>query len=135
MKEWYTVKINSNKTQCILFATQNFKKRTETFQITIDATVRHVEDKVKNLRVVFDSRLSIEHHIESLCSRLIRCLSYLNRVKNTLDQKSGILQINALIFSHLNYCSSIRVNAVKNCSMKYINVSTLLQKWQAMGNI
>ena len=34
-------------------------------------------------------------------------LSYLNRVKNTLDQKFRILLINALIFSHLNYCSSI----------------------------
>ena len=31
----------------------------------------------------------------------------MGRVKNTLDQKSRILLINALIFSHLNYCSSI----------------------------
>ena len=42
-----------------------------------------------------------------MCSRLNRTLSYLNRVKNTLDQKSRILLINALIFSHVNYCSSI----------------------------
>ena len=34
-------------------------------------------------------------------------LSYLNRVKNILDQKFRILLINALIFSHLKYCSSI----------------------------
>ena len=94
--------MNSNKTQCILFATPNFNKRTETFQITIDDTVRPVEDKVKN-SVIFDSRLSFEHHIKSLCSRLNGTLSYLNRVKNTLYRKSRIL----LIFSHLNYCSSI----------------------------
>ena len=49
---------NSNKTQCILFATPKFNKRTETFQITIDDAVRHMEDKVKNLGVIFDSRLS-----------------------------------------------------------------------------
>ena len=66
---------------------------------------RIMEDKVKNLGVIFDSRLSFEHHIKSLCYRLNRTLSYLNRVKNTLDQKSKILLINALIFSHLNYCS------------------------------
>ena len=69
MKEWYSengLKMNSNKTQCILFATPNFHKRTETFQITIDDTVRHTEDKVKNLGVIFDSRLSFEHHIKSL---------------------------------------------------------------------
>ena len=33
--------------------------------------------------------------------------SYLNRVKNTLDQKSRILLINALICSHLHYCNLI----------------------------
>ena len=52
MKEWYSenvLKMNSNKTQFIFFATPNFDKRTETFQITIDDTVRHMEDKVKIL--------------------------------------------------------------------------------------
>ena len=117
------------------FATPNFNKRTETFQITIGDTVRHMEDKFKNLGVIFDSRLSFEHHIKSLCSRLNGTLSYLNRVKNTLHQKPRILQINAFIFSHLNYCSSIWGKCSKNCSMKYKNVSTLLQKLQAMGNI
>ena len=70
MKEWYSengLKVNSNKTQCILFATPNFNKRTETFQITIDDTVRHMEDKGQILGVIFDSRLSFEHHIKSLC--------------------------------------------------------------------
>ena len=57
--------------------------------------------------MIFDSRLSFEQHIKSLCARLNGTISYLNRVKNTLDQKSRILLINALIFSHLNYCSSI----------------------------
>ena len=99
--------MNSNKTQCILFATPSFNKSTETFQITIDDTVGHMEDKVKSRGVIFDSHLSFEHHIKSLWSRLNGILSYLNRVKNTLDQKSRILLINALIFSHLNYCSSI----------------------------
>ena len=99
--------MNSNKTQCILFfATPNFNKWTETFKITIDDTVRQMEDKVKNLGVIFDS-VSFKHHIKLLCSRLNGTLSYLNRVKNTLDQKSRILLINALIFSHINYCCSI----------------------------
>ena len=54
MKECYSengLKMNSNKTQSILFATPNFNKRTEMFQITIDDTVRQMEDEVKNLGV------------------------------------------------------------------------------------
>ena len=80
------------------------------------------EDKVKNLGVIFDSRLSVDHHIKSLCSRLSGTLSYLNRIENTLDQKSRILLINALIFSHLKYCSSIW----GKCSEK---LQYELQKW------
>ena len=55
MKEWYSengLKMNSNKTQCIILATPNYNKRTEIFQITIDDTVRHMQDKVKNLGVI-----------------------------------------------------------------------------------
>ena len=45
MKEWYSengLKMNSNKTKCILFANPYFNQRTETFQITIDDTVRQI---------------------------------------------------------------------------------------------
>ena len=98
--------MNSSKTQCILFATPIFNKWIETFQI-LDDTVRHMEGKVKTWEWYSCSRLSFERHIKSLCSLLNGTLSYLNRVKYTLDQKSRILVINALKFSHLNYCSSI----------------------------
>ena len=133
MKEWYSengLKMNSNKTQCILFTTPNFNKRTETFQITIDDTVRGMEDKVKNQGVIFDSRLSFEHHIKSLCSRLNGTISYLNRVKNTLDQKSRILLINALIFSHLNFCKKVKV---KSSMARSLPVENLLP--QNVGSI
>ena len=50
MIDWYIysngLKINQNKTQCILFATPKFNKRTETFQLTIASMVKHMQDKV-----------------------------------------------------------------------------------------
>ena len=42
------LKMNPNNTECIIFATPNFNKRTETFQLTIDSMVKHMEDKVKS---------------------------------------------------------------------------------------
>ena len=67
MKEWYSLnglKMNPNKTQCILFATPNFNKCTETFQLTIDRMVKQMEYKVKKLGVIFDSFLSLDCHIK-----------------------------------------------------------------------
>ena len=40
-----------------------------------------MEDKVKNLGVIFDSRFSFEHHIKSLFSRLLLLL-LVNEVGN-----------------------------------------------------
>ena len=60
MKDWYSKKSTEddpNKTECILFATPKFNKRTETFKLTIGNMVKHLEDKVKNLRVIFAIRL------------------------------------------------------------------------------
>ena len=91
IKEWYSengLKINSNKTQCNLFATQNFNKRTDTFQITIDDTVKHMEDEVKNQGVILDSRLSFDHYIKSLFSILNGTVSY--QVLRTLLIKSPV---------------------------------------------
>ena len=62
-------------------------------------------------------------------------ISYQNRVKNTLDQKSRILLTDALIFSHLNYCSSIKSICSEKLHHEVQKCVTLLQKWQARGNI
>ena len=99
MKEWYNVdglKMNSNIT------VTNFNKRTETFQMTINGKVKHMDYEAKNPGVILDSRLSFEHHIKSLYSRLNGTQSYRNSAENTFDLKSRIFLINALIFCHLN---------------------------------
>ena len=83
-----------------------------------------MEDKVRNLRVIIDKCLSLEYHIKWLCSRLNGTISYLNRVNKTLDEKFRIFLINALIFSHLNYCSSIWSKCSEKLQhevQKYIN--------------
>ena len=96
-----------------------------------------MEDKVKNLGVIFDSRLYFANDIKSLCSRLNGTLSYLNRVKNTLDQMSRILLINALIFSHLNYCSLIWGKCGEKLQHEGDHVTPLLRdlKWINFNSI
>ena len=114
--------MNSNKTQCILFATPNFNKRTETFQITIDETVTHMEDKVKNLGVIFDSRVSFEHHIKSFCSLLNGTVSYLNRVLKV--QKC--INLAAKVASNGKYLKRDHVTPLLT-DLKWINFNSILQ--------
>ena len=63
-----------------------FNKRTETFRLTIDCLLKQMEDKVKNLGVIFDSRLSFDCHIISLSSWLNRTvLSKMYRLGGETD--------------------------------------------------
>ena len=51
MKEWYSengLKMNSNKTQCILFCNTKFQQTDWDISNTIHDTVRHIEDSQKS---------------------------------------------------------------------------------------
>ena len=108
------MKLNARKTKTLIVS-RSRTMHPQSPALTIGKTVLKESDDLVILGVTIDSKMTLENHLRSvsraasqwLCSRLNGTLSYLNRVKNILDQKSRILQINALIFSHLNYCSSI----------------------------
>lgn len=110
MSVWYGengLKLNAKKTQCIIFGSPQNNKKITKFHITMNNTEIKMEDNVKNLGVWFDRNLSFKYHITCMCAKLNGVLSYLNRVKNTLDEKSRLLIVHALIFSSINYCSLI----------------------------
>ena len=47
----------------------------KTSMLTCSGIAGAMEDKVKNLGVIFDSRLAFEHHMKSFCSLLNGTLS------------------------------------------------------------
>ena len=71
------------------------------------------------IKVRIDISVMLFGHLQ--ISKLNGTPSCLNRVKNSL-KKCRILLINALIFSHLNYCSSIWSNCTEKLQYDVINV-------------
>ena len=111
MNAWYSkngLKLNANKTQCIIFGSpRNNKKIGNSFHITLKNSEIKMEDTVKNLGIWFDRNLTFKHHITILQKKLNGILSHLNRIKFNLDEKSRLLIVQALIFSNINYCTLI----------------------------
>lgn len=110
LSNWYQtngLKFNSSKTQCILIGTPSKIKNITPLAIEFNGTLINTENNVKNLGVWFDQHLSFDHHIKLLCSRMNGALSYINKMKMFLDKESRLLVVYALVFSHLNYCSTI----------------------------
>ncbi|KAF7684865.1 hypothetical protein CDIK_4386, partial [Cucumispora dikerogammari] len=111
LKAWYEkngLKLNSDKSQCILFGSNSNRKAVPAnFSIKIGESEIVAEDKIKSLGVWFDPNLSFKHHVSTLCSKLNGTLLFLNSAKKELDFKSRLLIVHALVFSHINYCHSI----------------------------
>ena len=111
IKDWYSsngLKVNANKTQCIILGSKaNTRRVPENFVVDcMDAKIP-LDNRVKSLGVWFDPNMTFEHHVGMLCSKLNGTLMFLSKTKRQLDFKSRLLVINALIFSHLNYCPTI----------------------------
>ena len=111
IREWYTsngLKVNADKTKCIILGSKaNTSKVPDSFVVDCGGAKIPLADCVKSLGVFLDPNMTFKHHVEKLCSRLNGTLMFLNRTKQQLDFESRLLVINALIFSHLNYCPTI----------------------------
>lgn len=110
MQTWYSrngLKLNANKTQFIIFGSNSNLGKVKDYNILIDGSKFQIEEKVKNLGVWFDKNLNFDYHIDKMCSRMNGTLSYLNRIKNILDEKSRLLITQSLVFSQINYCNLI----------------------------
>jgi hypothetical protein len=77
---------------------------------------------VKDLGVTLDSCLSYDNHITDVVSKCTGSLCQINRVKYLLTKKSLSTVINALVFSKLYYCSTVRANTSKQNLKKLQNV-------------
>jgi hypothetical protein len=111
IQSWYNsngLKVNADKTKCIILGSKtNTARVPDHFVIDCLGAKIPLANSVKSLGVWFDPNMTFKPHVEKLCSRLNGRLMLLNRTKKQLDFKSRLLVINALIFSHLNYCPTI----------------------------
>ena len=67
-------------------------------------------DSVKDLGVVFDSKLSFNDHTTKTVSSCMSALGQISRVKHAFRKNILVTMINSLVFSKLYYCSSIWSN-------------------------
>ncbi|KAF2347973.1 Reverse transcriptase domain [Trinorchestia longiramus] len=110
VKSWYGqngLKLNANKTQCIIFGSKNTIKKLPNLTLTLGNDIIEPVGKVKNLDVWFDRNMSFTSHVEKICSKINGTLMFLHRVKNKLDEKTRLLAIQSLVLSRFDYCELV----------------------------
>jgi Reverse transcriptase (RNA-dependent DNA polymerase) len=70
-------------------------------------------NSARNLGVVFDSELSMIHHISSVSKSCFLSIRDLRRIRNTLDFTTAHTIATSLIHTKLDYCNSLFLNLPK----------------------
>ena len=129
---WFTANklvCNSTKTNFIYFSSK-FKPKPISTCIKFGSTILQPINKIRNLGVIWDSNLSMKHHVSKVCSSAASSLSRIGHIVEYLDKKSIEKLIHAFVTSKLDYCNSLflglpnkelnRLQRIQNCAARVI---------------
>ena len=115
LHSWFranSLKVNANKTQIIVFGNRQNLQNLPLGEVTV--TFRGVSlqpsTEVKNLGIVFDSRLSWDQHISLLTRRCFGMPIGLVHLRHYLPETVLSTLVSALVLSHVRYCLTVYGN-------------------------
>ena len=111
IKNWMVkkrLKLNDDKTECMLFGTENTLKNYEQFQhIMIGTSNIKIVPVVRNLGVYIDSNLTMKNQISNtvkVCNHHLRNIAF---IRKYLNEDTLKMLIHNHVISRLHYCNSI----------------------------
>ena len=138
------LKLNDSKSELIKF-TSHFWTASQLPPVYVGDSQVELSNSVRDLGVILDDCLSMDSHVQRLCSSAVVGLRSIGRIRNYLDQQSCKKLVNAFVVSKLDYCNSLlcglpskqldRIQRIQNnaarvvtCSRKYDHITPVLHQ-------
>jgi len=132
VNEWATnnkLPLNCSKTKTMLIDGLCLRKRLSNegrkLEIELERSTLEQVENVKLLGLELDEELGFDIHIDSLCKKILKRISILNRIKTYLPRADRMLYYSSLIKPLILYCS---VTWTSCCSHNNISKIFRLQK-------
>ena len=104
---WNLLKLNSDKTEFILFGTRQQLSKVDYISIQIGNNTVKPVNHIRNLGYVMDSLLKNGSHVNKITSSCYCTLCNIAKIRPSLDTKSAQLITQALVSSHIDYSNSL----------------------------
>ena len=101
------LKLNSDKTEVILFTSVHNKKHLDGLSINFGGAQISSSSSVRNLGVVFDQSLSMEKHFNAICRSGYAQLRNIGHIRKYLTNAATQSLVNGLVTSRLDYCNAL----------------------------
>ncbi len=109
-KKWMTsnfLLLNSEKTEMLIIGPKTPKSNNLEHCLTLDGCSVDSLSSVRNLGVLFDSNLSFDIHIYSICKTASFHLKNISKLRPMLSMSNAEMLINTFLTSRLGYCNSL----------------------------
>ena len=117
--------LNGNKTKMITFGTKQRLTVATNIHVTVDGFLISPDATTKNLGIVYDSTLSMEHQVNAVCRGAYLRLHNISRIRRFLTQDATKTLIQAFVISKLD-CGNALLSGVS---------TNLLRKLQRAQNM
>ena len=117
LQHWFSLnslKMNAGKTSFIILGTRKSIERTSNFVLRINDVDIRPSKHIKVLGVLLDQTLSWDAHISSVVRRTNAILVSLFKIRHHLSPEILKILVQAHVFPHLQYCSSVWGGATKS---------------------
>ena len=118
--------LNGNKTKMITFGTKQRLTVATNIHVTVDGCLISPNATTKNLGIVYDSTLSMEHQVNAVCRGAYLRLHNISRIRRFLTQEATKTLIQAFVISKLD-CGNALLSGVST------NLPRKLQRVQNMA--
>ena len=112
--QWFAehqMKVNSNKTQLIVFGTRQMLHDLPKTSINVNGVTVEEIQRVKSLGLVMDRHLSFEPHVNQLVAKCTGLLIGLIHAKHRLPRDVMPALVNGLVISLIRYCITVYGNS------------------------
>ena len=99
--------LNDDKTEFLMIGTKQQLAKINIDHILIGDSVIRPKGVVKNLGTWFDSTLSMNSHVNNICSNAFYYLYNIRRIRKYLSRRSTETLIHAFVSSRVDYCNSL----------------------------
>ena len=118
VKEWMLcnmLKLNGNKTEFLQFLTNHLKtSEIPPPSVNISCDTKNTNSCAKNLGVLLDHNLSLEHYVTSMVKAANFQLYCLSHIQKYLTPEALCIAVHSLISSRVDYCNSLHCQTSKH---------------------
>ena len=130
IKSWMDanrLKMNSGKTEFILFGSKNNLAKCETTFINVNGDIDNRTSCIKYLGALLDEELKLRQHIIKKCQTAMCGLKRIRNVRDSLTKEAAEVLVLGCVISHLDYANSIFIG-INKCDLNRLqrvpNIST-----------